>query len=101
MGRPLALSWSAPALDDLDEIVARIAADKPSAAAAYIERVLATVERLRGHPESGRRVPEAPGGRYREVIVAPCRIVYRIERTRVLIVHVFRGQRRLRRRRVR
>jgi plasmid stabilization system protein ParE len=101
MGQALPLIWSAPALDDLDEIAAHIAADKPPAAAAFVARVLEAVERLREHPESGRRVPELRRARYREVIVAPCRIIYRVERGRVLIVHVFRGQRRLRKRRVR
>ena len=101
MAPPLALTWSIPALDDLDEIAAYIALDKPAAAAALVERVLAVVERLREHPASGRRVPELPKSTYREVIVPPCRIVYRRDGDTIFIVYVFRGERRLRRDRLR
>jgi toxin ParE1/3/4 len=101
MAPPLALTWSAPALDDLDEIAAHIALDKPAAAAAFVQRVLAAVERLREHPSSGRRLPELPRTPYREVIVSPCRIVYRRDGGTIFIVYVFRGERQLRRERLR
>jgi plasmid stabilization system protein ParE len=101
MARAATLIWSAPALDDLDEIAARIAQDRPAAAAAFVDRVLASVERLRRFPASGRRMPELPRSHYREVVVAPCRIVYRRDGARVLIVHVFRGERALRSQRLR
>jgi hypothetical protein len=41
-------------------------------------------------------VPEAPRKTYREVIVASCRIIYRREGRKRLIVHVARGERRVR-----
>jgi plasmid stabilization system protein ParE len=90
------LIWTDPALDDLDEIAAWIALEDASAARRFIVRALKSVERLRRFPDSGRLVPEAPGRSYREVIVGPCRIVYRREGSAVLIVHVSRGERRLR-----
>ena len=95
------LVWSAPAADDLDEILAWIALDDPAIASAFLDRVMNAVERLPAFPDAGRRVPELPGSRYREVIVAPCRIIYRRDRSKILIVHVVRGQRRLRRKRLR
>src|SRR5262245_33421318 len=101
MARPAALIWSTPALDDLDEIAAHIALDNPVAADALVRRVLSSVERLRLFPESGRRLPDLARSQYREVIVRPLRIVYRRERGAVLIVHVFRGERLLPRRRLR
>jgi toxin ParE1/3/4 len=101
MASPLALIWSDPALDDLDEIAAYIALDKPAAAAALVQRVMATVERLRAHPASGRRVPELPKTPYREVLVPPCRIIYRRDGGTIFIVYVFRGERQLRRERLR
>ena len=55
-----------------------------------------TVERLRRFPDSGRLVPEAPGRIYREVVVPPCRVIYRREGTGVLIIHVARGEQLLR-----
>ena len=96
MARLLPLIWTDPALDDLDEIAAWIALDDPAAARRFIVRAVKAVERLRRFPDSGRRVPEAPCRVYREVIIGPCRIIYRREGQAVLIVHVSRGERRLR-----
>ena len=97
MARLVPLIWTDPALDELDEIAAWIALDDPGAARRFVVRALKAVERLRRFPESGRRVPEARDRTYREVIVGPCRIVYRREGAAILIVHVSRGERRLRR----
>lgn len=94
MARPQALIWTAPALDDLDDIAAWIAQDSPAAAAQLVRRVLAQLALLRAHPRMGRRVPEAPGTRYRELVVPPCRIMYRPEGRALVIVHVVRGERR-------
>ena len=96
MARPAPLIWTAPALDDLDELIAWIALDNEPAARALAERVMAAVERLRHFALSGRWVPEVGGDSYREVIVAPCRVIYRREKTKILIVYVVRGERRLR-----
>jgi plasmid stabilization system protein ParE len=96
VARRSALVWTTPALDDLDEIAEHFALDDPRAAARFVRRVLQAVERLRRFPESGRWVPEAPSKTYREVIVSPCRIIYRREGRKVLIVHVARGERRVR-----
>jgi len=95
MARPAKLIWTAAALDDLDDIAAWIARDDPAAAAALVRSALASVERLIRFPRSGRRVPEAPGGLYREVIASPCRILYRREGEGILMVNVVRGERRL------
>ena len=96
MARLLPLIWTDPALDDLDEVAAWIALDDPAAARRFIVRAVKAVERLRRFPDSGRRVPEAPGRVYRELIIGPCRIIYRRQGQAVLIVHVSRGERRLR-----
>mgnify|MGYP001574851828 CR=1 FL=1 len=96
MAKRSRLVWSAPALDDLDDVAAWIAADSPSAAAALVVRSLAAVERLRDHPDSGRWLPELDTRRYREVVVPPCRIIYRREGTTILIIHVVRTERLLR-----
>lgn len=93
MARERRLVWAAPALDDLDEIAAWIALEDEAAARRLVQRTLATVERLRRFPASGRRVPEVPEGRFREVLVPPCRVIYRVEGGTVFIVHVFRAER--------
>ena len=90
------LIWTEPALLDLDEIAEYIALDDSVAAARYVQKVFDRVERLEAHPKSGKRPPELPRTPYREVVVAPCRIFYRIERDAVCILYVMRSERLLR-----
>lgn len=85
--------WTDPALDDLDEIATWIAAENESAAKRLVAKVFEKVERLAKFPRSGRRVPELPHTPYREVVVRPCRVFYRLEGKAVVIVHVVRGER--------
>src|SRR5689334_8781077 len=93
MARRRRLIWANPALEALDEIAAWIATDDSRAAAKLVRECLNKVERLERYPGSGRVLPELPGGRYREIIVAPCRIIYRRAGDDVLIVYVTRGER--------
>ena len=92
--------WTEPALSDLEAIADYIALDNPDAARALVQRVFAHVEQLRRFPASGSRLPEVPGGRYRQIIEPPCRVLYRIDRPRVFVLHVMRAERRLRRKRL-
>jgi plasmid stabilization system protein ParE len=92
--------WTDPAIADLDEIADYIALYKPSAAAKLIAKVFKRTDLLAYFPLSGRRVPELPELSYREVIVKPCRIIYRIEGGYTFIVLVQRGERRLQRSRI-
>ncbi len=88
--------WTEPALSDLNEIAEYIALDNITAVQDLVEEVFAKVERLEQFPKSGRVPPELKGSRYREVIVGPCRIFYRINKDKVYILYVMRGERQLR-----
>jgi plasmid stabilization system protein ParE len=88
--------WTEPALSDLDAIADYIALDKPSAARELVRRVFAHVEQLATHPLSGAKPPELRGWRYRQIIEPPCRVFYRQDAGRVLILYVMRSERRLR-----
>ena len=90
------LIWTEPAIADLEAISDYIALDKPDAATRYVKQVFAAVERLARFPKSGVRVPEIPHLPYRQVVVPPCRVFYRLEGEDILIVFVMRGERRLR-----
>lgn len=90
------LIWTEPALADLDEITEYIALDNPQAASRFVEKVFDRVERLQAHPISGKRPAELPRTQYREVVVEPCRIFYRVEKDDVFIVYVMRSERLLR-----
>ncbi len=88
--------WTEPALNDLNEIAEYIALDKILAAVHLVQNVFSSTERLEQFPNSGRKVPELKKSRYREVIVNPCRIFYRVESEKVYILYVMRSERKLR-----
>jgi toxin ParE1/3/4 len=89
--------WTEPALDDLSEIAEYIALDNLDAAKRLVRTVFDTVQRLEGYPKSGKRPAELPGSSYRELVVPPCRVFYRMEDDAVFIVYVMRSERQLRR----
>ena len=88
--------WTEPALLDIEEIAEYIALDKPSAASLLVKNIFNTTDRLKQFPESGRKPPELKKSRYREIIVDPCRIFYRIEKETIYILYVMRSERQLR-----
>ena len=88
--------WTAGALSDVDEIADFIALDKADAANRLVARIFERVEILETFPELGRFAPELSGQIHRQLVVAPCRIIYRIELDAVVIELVIRGERLLR-----
>jgi len=88
--------WTEPALYDLNEISEYIALDNFAAAQNLVEQVFTKTERLEEFSKSGRVPPELKRSRYREVIVGPCRIFYRINKNKVYVLYVMRGERQLR-----
>ncbi|MDE2229569.1 MAG: type II toxin-antitoxin system RelE/ParE family toxin [Alphaproteobacteria bacterium] len=88
--------WTEPALNDLDAIADHIALDDPEAARRLVQAVFRHVALLAEHPESGSKPQELRGWRYRQVVEPPCRIFYRYDGRRVFVLHVMRGERKLR-----
>ena len=82
--------WSEPALADLDAIADYIALENLRAAALLVRRVFRHVDQLASHPRSGGRLPEFRGLRYRQIVESPCRIIYRVGKNRVFVLHVVR-----------
>ena len=87
------LLWTGPAIEDLRQIRDYVSLDKPLAAKKLAKSIRAKVGRLKEHPGSGRLVPELAGLGYREVIVPPYRIVYQVQKKRVVILRVWHGRR--------
>ena len=87
------LIWTGPALADLEAIADYIALDNPDAASRLVQQVFASVERLERHPCSGKRPAELPRSPYREVVVGPCRVFYRVDGDSVFLLHVMREER--------
>ena len=90
--------WSDPALADLEAIADWIALQDPVAAANLVHRVLDHVAQLADHPESGSRVRELKRSRYRQLVEPPCRVFNRFDGRTVLVLHVMRSERVLRKR---
>lgn len=88
--------WTEPALQQLDAIAEYIALDNPAAARDLVKEVFDKTERLESFPKSGRIPPELPDSVYRELVVPPCRIFYREDEQRVLVLYVMREERQLR-----
>jgi toxin ParE1/3/4 len=91
------LIWTEPALLDLDEVAEYIALDDPLAAGNYVQKIFDRVERLAIYPNSGKRPKELPRTPYREIVVPPCRIFYRVENETAYILYVMRSERLLHR----
>ena len=88
--------WARAATVDLEEIVAYVAFDSPSAAGALIEKMEIRARTLEEYPQRGRVVPELARFHirsYREIIVHPYRLLYRIEKKIVDVIGVFDGRR--------
>ena len=85
--------WAEPALNDLDAIADYIALDNPEAARRLVQKIF---EHLASHPKLGSKPDELKGWRYRQIVEPPCRIFYREDSGRVLILHVMRSERLLR-----
>lgn len=83
--------WDEEAERDLDAIVDFIALEHPLNASRVLERLLKRAASLESQPLRGRRVPEllALGeDRYRELIEAPWRILYRVNAAQVFVIAV-------------
>ena len=88
--------WTEPALENLNYIAEYIAVNNIFAAQKLVKKVYSTVSRLDSFPESGRIPEEIPEFGYREVIVNPCRVLYKIENNLIYILHVVRQEREIR-----
>lgn len=88
--------WAATAELDLLGIVEYIAADDPAAALESLKRIRSRTAALDQSPLRGRIVPELKRHgitRYRELVVKPWRVIYRIEESRVYVLSVIDGRR--------
>lgn len=88
--------WTESAADDLVEIVSFIAGTSPTNARRFLIRLRSRADSLGRSPQRGRIVPElaTSGTRmWRELVVRPYRIVYRIREDSVMIGAVVDGRR--------
>jgi toxin ParE1/3/4 len=87
------VEWSAPARDDLEELVRYISRDSVLYAQRFAERVVQAARKLKDFPLRGRAIPEAKDKTMRELIVQGYRLMYRVETQRILILALMHGRR--------
>ena len=91
MNKKYKVEWADVARSDLKQIIYYIAADSPGNALQILKKIKQKASSLYTLPERGRIVPELQGQgiqTYRELIVAPWRIVYRITDKTVYVLSV-------------
>lgn len=85
---------SRSALSDLQEIKTYyLEQGVPDIGQQFVNVILKNVQRLRDHPDSGRKVPEFDQDRIREIIHPPFRVVYLRNASSVNLIRVWRSER--------
>ncbi len=90
---------AASAQEDLEELLDWYRAEGvPHVGERIAKEILERIEALARFPEMGRMVPEVDTETLREIVFPPFRIVYMIRKTssEILIIRIWRGERRLR-----
>ncbi|RJX33692.1 MAG: type II toxin-antitoxin system RelE/ParE family toxin [Desulfurivibrio sp.] len=91
MNKLLQVHWAGVAEQDLKDMLLYIAEDSPSNARMVFEKIREKASSLNRLPERGRIVPELQEqgiSLYRELIVSPWRIIYRIADKKVYVLSV-------------
>ena len=90
------VEWAIIAQQDLQTLVEFIAADDPVTAAKVLDQIESRATTLQQMPGRGRVVPELAAVNihsYRELIISPWRLVYRIAEPVVYVLAVLDGRR--------
>ncbi|MDD5308360.1 MAG: type II toxin-antitoxin system RelE/ParE family toxin [Deltaproteobacteria bacterium] len=94
--RAFDVRWAEGAVRDLEGIVRFIAIDSPLNAGKVVERLRTRTKGLAVLPERGRVVPELAAfgiQAYRELVVRPYRVLYRVKGRTVLVLAVLDARR--------
>lgn len=87
------IEWSPEAVEDLELIGEYISRDSMYYARSVIQEILATARGLSEGPFVGRIVPEMNDDSLREKFIYSYRLIYRIEKARILVIAVIHGKR--------
>jgi len=89
MSQKYGVIWAGVAENDLKEVIEYIATDSPTNALKALKKIRQKASSLYAFPERGRIVPELKDQGillYRELIVPPWRIIYRISERQVYVL---------------
>ena len=87
------VKWSPEALEDVESIAEYISRDSEFYARATLSKIIDLCESLTKFPQMGRMVPEFKDKKIRERLIYSYRLVYKIERTYILIVAIIHDKR--------
>ena len=96
MNQQYEVTWSIRASKDLEQIIKYIATDSPSNALKILKKIKDKSSSLYRLPQRGRVVPELQAQgitQYREIIISPWRLVYRISKKSVYVLSVLDSRR--------
>ena len=88
--------WASVAENDLLGIILYIAEDSPSNAQKILSKIQTRTAKLNLTPERGRIVPELLRqgiSSYREIVLRPWRVIYKIEGSKVFVISVIDSRR--------
>ncbi len=91
MSKKYEVLWAKIAEEDLRAIIKYIHSDNPPAAKNNLKKIKTKVSNLNSFPQRGRVVPELKEQgilQYRELIISPWRIIYRISDLSVYVLSV-------------
>ncbi|MGZ3578728.1 MAG: type II toxin-antitoxin system RelE/ParE family toxin [Syntrophales bacterium] len=96
MSKKYDVIWADVAENDLKEVIEYIAADSPANALRTFNKIRHKASSLYSSPERGRIVPELHDQGivlYRELIVPPWRVIYRISEKQVYVLSLLDSRR--------
>ncbi len=96
MSPPFKVRWATVAEEDLKNIILYIAEDSLQNARLIFEKIKEQASSLSHFPERGRTIPELQAQGiflYRELILTPWRIIYRVSDKKVYILSVIDSRR--------
>jgi plasmid stabilization system protein ParE len=96
MSKTYKINWANVAENDLIEIIEYISIDRPADALKILQKIKKMASNLYRLPERGRVVPELQDQAiliYREIVIQPWRIIYRISENDVYVLTVLDARR--------
>lgn len=87
------VTWSPEAVEDLESIAEYIERDSSFYAQSVISKILEASRNIKEFPLIGRVVPELGNENIRERFIYSYRLVYKMEKRKILIIAVIHGKR--------
>ena len=91
MNKKYAVTWASAAENDLARIIEYLAVDSPANALKVLDKLKKKAANLHHSPKRGRIIPELQEYgiyQFRELIIAPWRLIYRVQMNEVYVLAV-------------